>query len=213
MLPLLLLLLAPEGEILEARLEAKVDGSRDVAVRLAYRIERSGADPVRFSALQIDGVALEGISASAAENALLVSLDPGSGPKLEGLISLPEGATGFELRYLVRGGALPTEDGIRVRLPCAILDLKTAETRTGLFASEVGVPPGLTVVDGFPSDTVATADGVVRSEMPLVPAFVSFRASSGAALLTPSRLATAAVVALLLAVGFFGIRRARGVKA
>ncbi|HEY7698427.1 MAG TPA: hypothetical protein VIE88_08415, partial [Vicinamibacteria bacterium] len=86
MLPLLLLLGTPSlpgGEILEARLEAVVDGGRDVAVRLAYRIGALEVDRVAFSALQIDGVAIDELSAFSAETPLSLSLDPRSGPKLE----------------------------------------------------------------------------------------------------------------------------------
>lgn len=207
MLPLLALL-ASGGVILEARLNATVAG-RDVAVRLAYRIEAPGADRVAFSALEIDGVAVEEVTAFDSETPLRVELEPRSGPKLEGSISIPKGTSAFELRYVVRGGAEATEDGLRVSLPCVILDLKLEETRTGFFTSVVEIPDGLSVVDGFPSHSVALADGSYRWELPLVPTFVAFRASSGTVLLTPPRIATTAVVVLLLAMGFVGIRGAR----
>jgi hypothetical protein len=210
-LPLLLLLGTPSlpgGEILEARLEAVVDGGRDVAVRLAYRIGALEVDRVAFSALQIDGVAIDELSAFSAETPLSLSLDPRSGPKLEGSIILPENTSALELRYVVRGGAEPTEDGLRVRLPCAVLDLKLKDTRSGLFSSAIELPAGLSVTDGFPSNPVAT-DGRYRWELPLVPAFVSFRASRGTVLLTPPRVATAAVVVLLLGMGLVGIQKAR----
>jgi len=208
-----LLLLAQQyvsgGEILEARLEAAVNEGRDVTVRLAYRIEAPDADRIAFSALEIDGVAIEEISAFASETSLRVEIEPRSGPKREGAILIPKDTDAFELRYVVRGGAEPTEDGLRVRLPCVILFLPIEETRTGLFSSVVQLPRGLSVVDGFPSHPVAGADGSYRWELPLVPTFVAFRASSRAVLLTPPRIATTAVVVLLLAVGFVGIRRAR----
>ena len=212
MLPFLLLLAqqyASGGEILEARLEAKADEGPDVAVRLAYRIEARGAEQVAFSVLEIDGVAIEEISAFAAETPLRVEVTPRSGPKLEGSIGIPKDTRSFEIRYIVRGGAEPTEDGLRVRLPCVVLDLKIQDTRTGLFSSMVQLPDGLSVVDGFPSHPLAGADGAYHWELPLVPTFVAFRASSGTLVLTPPRIATTAVVVLLLAMGFVGIRRAR----
>jgi len=205
----LLALLASGGVILEARLDATIDAGSDVAVRLAYRIEAPGADRVAFSALEIDGVAVEDVTAFAAETPLGVELEPRSGPKLEGSIGIPKDTSGFELRYVVRGGAEATEDGLRVSLPCVILDLKLEETRSGLFTSVVEIPDGLSVVDGFPSHPVAGADGSYRWELPLVPTFVAFRASSGSVVLTPPRIVTIAVVVLLLAMGFVGIRGAR----
>jgi len=195
--------------IREARLEATVGEGRDVAVRLAYRIEAPAADWVAFSALEIDGVAIEDVSAFAAETPLSVELEPRSGPKREGSIRIPKDTDAFELRYIVRGGVEAAEDGFRVRLPCAILSLPIEETRTGLFSSVVDLPRGFLVVDGFPSHPVVGADGRHRWELPLVPTFVAFRASSRAVLLTPPRIATTAVVVLLLAMGFVGIRRAR----
>jgi hypothetical protein len=211
-LPLLLLLAlqsVSRGEIVEARLEARVDEGRDVAVRLVYRIRAPGADRVAFSALEIDGVAIEEVSAFVSETPLPVELEPRSGPKLEGTIDIPKDTSAFELRYVVRGGAEPTEDGLRVRLPCAILDLEIEETRPGLFSFRVELPHALSVVDGFPSSPAAEAEGLYRWELPLVPTFVAFRASSGTVLLTPPRVATTAVVLLLVAMGFVGVRRAR----
>jgi hypothetical protein len=205
----LLALLASAGVIREARLEATVGEGRDVAVRLAYRIEAPAADWVAFSALEIDGVAIEDVSAFAAETPLSVELEPRSGPKREGSIRIPKDTDAFELRYIVRGGVEAAEDGLRVRLPCAILSLPIEETRTGLFSSVIELPRGLSVVDGFPSHPLAGADGAYHWELPLVPTFVAFRASSGTLVLTPPRIATTAVVVLLLAMGFVGIRRAR----
>jgi hypothetical protein len=205
----LLALLASAGVIREARLEATVGEGRDVAVRLAYRIEAPAADWVAFSALEIDGVEIEDVSAFAAETPLSVELEPRSGPKREGSIRIPKDTDAFELRYIVRGGVEAAEDGLRVRLPCAILSLPIEETRTGLFSSVIELPRGLSVVDGFPSHPLAGADGAYHWELPLVPTFVAFRASSGTLVLTPPRIATTAVVVLLLAMGFVGIRRAR----
>ena len=129
--------------IREARLEATVGEGRDVAVRLAYRIEAPAADWVAFSALEIDGVAIEDVSAFAAETPLSVELEPRSGPKREGSIRIPKDTDAFELRYIVRGGVEAAEDGLRVRLPCAILSLPIEETRTGLFSSVIELPRGL----------------------------------------------------------------------
>ena len=157
MLPFLLLLAQPYvsgGEILEARLEAKADEGPDVAVRLAYRIEAPGADRIAFSALEIDGVAIEEISAFASETRLRVEVEPRSGPMREGSIAVRRDTSAFEIRYIVRGGAESTEDGLRVRLPCVVLDLKIQDTRTGLFSSMVQLPEGLSVVDGFPAQSV-----------------------------------------------------------
>lgn len=209
----MLLLLLLGGGILEARLEAKVGEEPDVSVRLAYRIEARGIDRVPFSALEVDGVAIEKVSAFASDEPLPVELEPRSGPKLEGFIGIPKETKALELRYVVRGGARRTGEGIRVRLPCAILGLTIDETRTGLFSSVIEVPDGLSVVDGFPSQTVAGPDGTYRWELPLVPAFVSFRAASRPVLLTPSRVSTMAVVVLLLLVGFVGVRKARAAGA
>ncbi|MGH9389672.1 MAG: hypothetical protein ACRD1Z_08660 [Vicinamibacteria bacterium] len=216
MLPLLAVLALQSlsgGEILEARLQAALDGGPDVVVRLAYRIEAPGADRVAFSALEIEGVAIEELSAFASETRLPLSVEPRSGPKLVGSIGIPKPTSALELRYVVRGGAVPTENGLRVRLPCAILDLKIEQTRTGLFSFAIELPDGLSVVDGFPSHFVAGVDGSTRWELPLVPTFVAFRASSATALLTPTRLATIAVVVLLMTMGFVGVRRARASRA
>jgi hypothetical protein len=208
-----LLLLLLGGGILEARLEARVGEEPDVAVRFAYRIEARGIDRLAFSALEIDGVSIEEVAAFAGENPLPLSLEPRSGPKREGSISLPEGTSFFELRYIVRDGVRRTEDGIRVRLPCAILGLPIEETKTGLFSSVVVVPDGLSLVDGFPSHSVSGADGSYRWELPLVPTFVAFRATAKPVLLTPPRVATMAVVVLLLVMGFMGVRKARAASA
>jgi hypothetical protein len=211
-LPLLLLLAQPSasgGEILEARLEAKVDEGPDVVVRLAYRIEAPDAPRIAFSALEIDGVAIEEFSAFSSEAPFPLWLEPRSGPKREGFITVPEGTSAFELRYVVRGGAGSTEDLLRVQIPVAVLDLRIKEARTGLFSSTVDLPDGLSVIDGFPSHFVVSANGSHRWELPLVPTFVAFRGSSGPVLLTPPRIATTTVVALLLAMGFVGLRVAR----
>jgi hypothetical protein len=208
-----LLLLLLGGGILEARLEAKIGEEPDVAVRLAYRIEARGIGGLAFSALEIDGVAIEEVAAFAGKTPLPLSLEPRSGRKREGSISIPEETSSLELRYLVRGGARRTEDGIRVRLPCAILGLSIDETRTGLFSSVIEIPDGLSVVDGFPSHFVSGADGSHRWELPLVPTFVAFRATAKPALLTPPRVATMAVVVLLLVMGFMGVRKARAARA
>ncbi len=209
MLLLLTVLAANGGEILEARLEAAVSEGPDVAVRLSYRIEPPFDERVSISALEIDGVAIEEITAFASRTPLPVALEPRSGPKREGSILLPEGTREIELRYVVRRGAERTASGLRVRLPCAILGLPLERTRTRLFTSEVALPAGLSIADGFPSKSTAGADGTHRWELPLVPTFLAFRASSDFALFTPPRLATMAVSALLLAVGFIGVRRAR----
>jgi hypothetical protein len=206
---LLLALVASAGAIREARLEATVGEGRDVAVRLVYRIEAPATDWVSFSALEIDGVTIEEVSGFAAETPLSVELEPRSGLKREGSIRIPKDTDAFELRYIVRGGVEAAEDGLRVRLPCAILSLPIEETRTGLFSSAIELPRGLSVVDGFPSHPLAGADSTYHWELPLVPTFVAFRASSGTLLLTPPRIATTAVVVLLLAMGLAGIRRAR----
>ncbi len=212
MLPLLLLLAASGGQILEVRLEAELGEGRDVPVRLSYRVERGAAERVGLSFLELDGVAIEGLSAATGDAPLFVELAPRSGPQRIGSIVL-NGASVFELRYVVKGGATRAGNGLRVRLPLAILDLRIVETRTGLFSSAVALPDGYSVVDGFPSHPVAGPDGATHWELPLVPTFVAFRASPEAALLTPPRVATAAVVALLLAVGFMGVRRARAMSA
>ena len=212
MLPFLLVLVLEDvsgGEILGARLEAAIDEGRDVAVRLTYRIEAPAADRLHFSALEIDGAEIEEFAAYTSETPLPVELEPRSGPKRVGTIGLPRGTTALELRYVVRGGAEPAEDGLRVRLPCAILGLPIEETRTGLFSSTIVLPDGLRVIDSFPSQPIANADGSYRFQLPLVPTFVAFRASSGAPLLTPTRVATAAVIALLAATGIVGVRRMR----
>jgi hypothetical protein len=212
-LPLLLLLAASGGRILEARLEAKVGGGRDVPVRLSYRIEKKVAERVAFSFLEIDGVEIEDLSAVTGEGPLLVELAPRSGPKRVGAIDVPAGESAIELRYVVKGGSQPAGNGLRARLPLAILDLEIEETRNGLFSSAIALPDGFSVVDGFPSHPIAGPEGATHWELPLVPTFVAFRASSGAALLTPPRVATAAVVALLLTVGIVGVRRARTMNA
>jgi hypothetical protein len=184
----------------------------DVAVRLAYRVETSPAganSTISYSALEIEGVSIEEVEAFASETPLPVNLKPRSGPKREGSILLPQDASAFELRYLVRRATERTPGELRVRLPCAILDLKIEETRTGLFSSSVVLPAGLQVVDSYPAHSVPGEGGTYHWELPLVPAFLSFRASTGTALFTPSRLATMAVAVLLLAVGTVGVRRAR----
>jgi hypothetical protein len=212
---LLLAVLAANGHVLEARLEAAVGDGPDVAVRLAYRIEASSngaAQTISYSALEIGGVAIDEVSAYASETPLQVDLKPRSGPNRAGSILLPQGTEAFELRYLVRRAAERTPAGLRVRLPCAILDLKIEETRTGLFSSSVALPAGLKIVDGYPAHSVAGEGGTFHWELPLVPAFVSFRASSGAALFTPPRIATIAVVVLLVAVAAVGVRRARSIR-
>lgn len=205
----MLLLLLLGGGILEARLEAKVASGKDVPVRLSYRIEAAGTHGIAFSVLEVDGVAIEEVSAFASDEPLPVDLEPRSGPKLEGFIGIPNGTKALELRYVVVGGAAPTEEGLRVRLPCVILDLELGETRLGLFTSTVELPDGLSVIDGFPSQAVVGPDGTYRWELPLVPTFVAFRAASGTVLLTPPRLATTAVILLLLTMGVVGIRRAQ----
>jgi hypothetical protein len=211
-LPLLLLLAQPSasgGEILEARLEATVGEGRDAVVRLAYRIEAPDAPRIAFSALEIDGVAIDEFSAFSSEALLPLRLEPRSGLKREGFIAVPEGTSAFELRYVVRGGADRTGDLLRVRLPVAVLDLPIEEARTGLFSSSIDLPNGLSAIDGFPSHVVVSADGSHRWELPLVPTFVAFRATSETVLLTPPRVATTAVVLLLVAMGFVGVRGAR----
>ncbi len=201
---LFLAVLAVDGEILAARFEAAVSEGPDVAVRLAYRVEPSLAASVSFSALEIEGVAIEEIAAFASDSPLAVDLEPRSGPKREGTIDLPPGTETLELRYVVRRGAEWTDDGVRVRLPCAILDRKLEETRSGLFSSVVSLPAGLSIVDGFPAHSIAAADGTHRWELPVVPAFLSLRASSKAVLFTPSRVATLAVGALIALAGIVG---------
>jgi len=211
-LPLLLLLAQTylsEGEILEARLDARVDEGRDVAVRLGYRIDAPHAERIAFSILEIDGVALEEFAAFVSETPLPVELGRRSGPKRAGAIGLPKGTSALELRYVVRGGADRTNGSLRVRLPVAVLGLRIEEARTGLFSSAVDLPDGLSVIDGFPSHFVVGADGKNRWELPLVPTFVAFRATSETVLLTPPRVATTAVVLLLVAMGFVGLRGAR----
>jgi hypothetical protein len=192
-----------------ARLEAAIDDRRDVAVRFTYGVESSGARRVGFSALEIGGVAIEEVAAFASGAPLPLGLEPRSGPKRRGWIDLPGGAAAFEFRYVVQGGAQPAGDGLGVRLPAIVLDLKLEETKAGLFSSRVEIPAGLSVVDGFPSHPLVETEGVYRWELPLVPAFVAFRASSQPALLTPPRVATAAVVLLLLAMGFLAVHKAR----
>ena len=91
MLLLLAALAANGGKILEARLEAEVSDGPDVAVRLTYRIEANESESISFSALEIDGVAIDEVAALASETRLPVSLQPRSGPKREGSILLPEG--------------------------------------------------------------------------------------------------------------------------
>jgi len=208
-LPFLLLLASPGGEILEARLSASVAEGRDVAVRLAYRVETSAADRIAFSALEIDGVAIEELSAFAAETPLPVDLEPRSGRMRAGAIDVPAETNSLELRYVVRGGADRTEDSLRVRLPVAVLGLPIEEARTGLFSSVVDLPDGFSVIDGFPSHFVVSPEGSHRWELPLVPTFVAFRASSETVLLTPPRVVTTAIILLLVAMGFVGARGAR----
>jgi hypothetical protein len=205
---LLAVLTANSGKILEARLDAAVGEGPDVAVRLSFRVEPSADEKVSFSALEIEGVAIEEVSAFAGATSLPVNLEPRSSPKRQGSIGLPKGTDSFELRYLVRGGAGQAPGGLRVRLPCAILGLPLDEARAALFTSVVQIPAGLSLVDGFPSQSVAF-EGGYRWELPLVPTFLAFRASSNAALLTPPRVASIAVTGLFLVLGVLGVRRAR----
>jgi hypothetical protein len=208
---LLAALAANEGGILEARLEAAVDDRPDVGVRLAYRIEPSTRETISFSALEIDGVGLEDLEATASGTSIPVEMGSRTGPKREGSIHLPPGTDAFELRYVVRGGAERKGDSLRVRLPCAILDLGLEET-SGLFSSSVALPGGMQVVDSYPAQSVTGAGGAHHWELPIVPAFLSFRASSGTEIFTPTRVATVAVLVLVLSVGVVGVRRARSVR-
>jgi hypothetical protein len=209
---LLLALAANDGGIREARLEAAIGEGPDVAVRLAFRVEPSTGETVSFSALEIDGVGIEDLAASTSGTPISVKLMPRIGPKREGSILLPQGTDAFELHYLVRGGAERTEGGLRVRLPCVILDRKLAETRTGLFSSSVALPQGMQVVDSYPAQFLAGEEGAYQWELPLVPAFLSFRASSEAELFTRTRLTTLAVVVLFLSVGAVAVHRARSIR-
>ena len=208
-----LLLLALEswiaGEILEARLEARMNESRDVAVRLRYTLDAPVTDRIDFSFLEIDGVAIEELAAFASGMPLAVKLEPRSGSKRSGSVGVPKDTNALELRYVVRGGAERTEDLLRVQIPVAVLGLRIKEAMTGLFSSTVDLPDGLSVIDGFPSHSAVSADGIHRWELPLVPSFVAFRASSEPLLLTPPRVATTAVVLLLVAMGLVGLRGAR----
>ncbi len=199
----------PVGEILEARLVATIDDGRDVSVRLVYRIEGSDSARIALSFLEIDGVAVEELAAFASGVPIPVALEPRSGSKRSGSVGVPKDTSVLEIRYVVRGGAERTEDLLRVQIPVAVLGLRIKEAMTGLFSSTVDLPDGLSVIDGFPSHSVVSADGIHRWELPLVPSFVAFRASSEPVLLTPPRAATAAVVLLLVAMGFVGLRGAR----
>jgi hypothetical protein len=201
--PLLLVVLE------SVRLEAEVSDGPDICVRLTYRLAAPSAGRMAFSGLEIGGVAIEDVSAFASQTPLPVVLEPRSGPRRAGFVVISEKTEAFELRYVVEGGAALEGEGVRVRLPSIVLDGKLEETKPGLFSSRVALPRGFSVIDGFPSHPIAEADGGYRWELPLVPAFVAFRASARTPLLTPPRAATAAVVSLLLVMVVLGIRKAR----
>ncbi|MGH9319537.1 MAG: hypothetical protein ACRD3V_06575 [Vicinamibacteria bacterium] len=216
LLALAALLAGAGGEVLESRLRASIEEGPDVAVRLDYQIRLpEDAYRVSFSALEIGDAAVESFSASASGVSLPVEIEPRSGRMLRGVFEVPKGSVSpidIELRYVVRNGAVTSAGDIRASLPLPILELSLADTGSTLFVAAVDLPPGLRIVDGFPSNSRAEAEGLYRWELPLVPTFLSFRATSGSGFLSPPRLASTALVVLLVVAGFVGIKRARAMK-
>lgn len=173
MLLLWSLLSAAGGDVLEARLEASVVGEATVEVRLEYTLlAPEGAAKLSFTAIEIGGSRIEDIAALEGDASLGIELEERDAPALRGAIFLTPRETSertITLRYRVSGDAIPL----------LVLHVPSREARARTFLARVQVPEGTVLDGGFPSNVVRSDDGALVFELPVIPRFLSLRASPG----------------------------------
>ena len=116
------------------------------------------------------------------------------------------------LSYTVTAATTADGDRSRVILPVVAVDWPPAQALPGTFRARVQLPLDMVAYEAFPtpSDGLAregTDPGPTELELSVLPAYVSVRARRGGApALSVPGVADAAVVVLLLVLGFWGWR-------
>lgn len=164
MLLLWALLSASGGDLLEARLEAK-----DGEVRLDYRLlVPEEATRISFTAIEIGGARIDGLSALEGDVPLEVELEERDGPQVRGVLYIrprEPGERRLSFRYRVSADAIPV----------IVLDVPCREARARTFAARIQVPDGTRIGGSFPSNLVRSEDGAFVFDLPVVPRFISLR--------------------------------------
>lgn len=196
MILLLALLLASGGpasrsDVLETRLEARLDTSSDgpgraIDVRLEVRIDAPGAARLAFHVLEIRETRIENLEAFDGERALALRLDPSRRPLLRGEIELPPavgvGATTKTERALTLRYRVVQPEGSAFTVPNVLVGDGQQVARVGAFTARLLLAggEGTDARERFPSNGVTSLEG--RSyewELPLVPAFVAVGEPAG----------------------------------
>jgi hypothetical protein len=206
--------LAAQGLLLDARMEAVLPSDpAPVEVRLTVRVLPGGesaglpltlltADSTRVEGLTVDGTPLQLVQARPHYWTALLPL-PGRGNGAEGLT--------LELAYAVHG-AWGADDRITLPVPAPAWIPRDPQPRT--FVATVAVPPGLGIVESFPTSVTlrphGTQGGDYQVRLQSVPSMLILRMARGKMpLLTVERFLDLSVLFLRVFMGFLGIRYLR----
>lgn len=209
----------PSGSLLEADLTVEAVAPGPLRVELTYRLRPDpGLERIPIRALPVRGVRAVGPTARVWEDPVSFSLDVDGSGMLVGTVPLPAPARPddvvvLRLRYRVVREA-EAGDG-PVRVPVLAVPWPPAEALPGTFSVRVDLPAGTRMEEGFPASWSVDAEAPTedlaryRAELPVLPAFVSFRAGGVGATGgrpraggPPAREVTAPVAELVRRAGF-----------
>jgi hypothetical protein len=186
-----------------------------VPVSLVYVLQPGpGATEVEFTLLAPGATAIGGLEARWDGGSLPLRMEEIRPRYWTGALRLPavdRPSLSLQIDYLVDGAW--GDDG-RIALPLITPGWVPQDPHPRTFVAGITVPPGLTILESFPTSVVArpeTAQGG-RYEIALqgVPAMVVLRTVPGEApFLTLERFLDILVVSLLLVMGAFGVRYLR----
>ena len=179
-------------------------------------VPAQATDTIGVRAIGFFGLGPTAVAATVDGRDADVDLTGGAGAAFAGTIvprtDLAVGrAVELVLRYTVVGAATVEERRLDVRVPLLLVDAVPASSDDGFFSAELHVPPGIVVVESFPTvplrlDTTA-AGSRYALVLPTVPSLLRWRATDGPApLLSFVAGVDLFLLAVILVLAGFGTR-------
>lgn len=205
---------AAQERVRSARLVADLtagDGSASVRVEYVLDGVVRGAAPIEARALDFGEAVVEDVRAGSAGGEVALERGPGLVRRASLRAEGEAGAERIVASYGVARAAVDRRGAVRGHVPVLTLARPPEQTRPGLFAAELRLPPGWAVLEGFPTGLAATGEpGVYRVELPVIPAVLSFRArADGTWRPGLAFVLDGVAVAFLLAFALVGFRHLR----
>jgi hypothetical protein len=210
-----------QDALVQGRMEVGLPspGTR-IPVAMEYRLlPDSGSREVGLTLLAPGSTRLLAVRASWAGGSLPLTLLERRPRYWSGSVTLPSGggfgpaeAVTVGLTYEVDGG---WEESGRATVPVLAVSWVPRDPHPRTFVARVGVPPGLTVVESFPTSVMerprGAEGGIYEMALQGVPAFLVLRTVQGEApFVTLEGTLDALVVLTLLIMAGFGVRYLRG---